>query len=152
VTDDDASETYEELLRLLAEHGLDWLATDIRNTIASGKIASVSIVYGGRGVIDEHVASARQRKDIFQRNEPYEPKDRLKILISAIEHALVAPSEMVPYILRMVISRNNTPYIEFRSDDRSSPIFTLSHQEAEQNRIASVELRRALEKLSTEIG
>lgn len=115
----EAQEAYESLIKIAKESGLDWLVEDVESQIRSGKQGTKKIQVEISTNLPErnYLEKRKSRTAAFVVTESYTNRDKLLILVDAIEAAScglsIAVLETVGFLDRKL---NNFASIEFAPD------------------------------------
>ena len=151
--DEEAEEAYGELSKILRERQLGWLVDGVARQIAEGKTTEKTVSVPRDFVLDDwdQPAVVGRRRSVptkFLTQEPFGPRERLRLLTDAVDHVLVASA----YMAANIAASTRASVIQFVEETPEEPITisTLSAVETESHRAAALELRTALQKLAAE--
>jgi len=142
MTDEKCEAVRHELEALLRRHHFDWVVADVDEQIRLGK-TEVEVVetpneeqFALSGEPPAAERRRRARKDKFLRRVDYTPRERLTLVIAALEHAVVDIGEIGIRLNEFLTERNRRPTeVLFASDEegvspRPSPIHAMQVRKA----------------------
>lgn len=110
----EASAQYSELVSALRQLSADWIVTEVEEVLARGKTVPFrdlsheeSVLYESRLIeeIDRGIPVSRaQANDII--GVPYEPHERLSLLVEAVERVIAASELCRSYISKFAVQQS----------------------------------------------
>ncbi|MEC4813961.1 MAG: hypothetical protein SAK29_11910 [Scytonema sp. PMC 1069.18] len=122
---------YQELVEILNEFGLGWLALQIADIVQRGKTV---VVY------------QNSQQNSYQETKPYTHQEQLFLLIDAIERVLVETAAMEAEISEFLVEQNLEPKI-IRSDGKQETVRDYSTSTVRSRKENADVLKELLEKL-----
>ena len=130
--DQQAEAVHEELTDLLADAGWGWVVGQVLDEIRLGKIEAKRVRVSELSLDDEYLVSRlpekpRAKSEIFTHTVPYSPREKLGLLVKAMERSTIelfdiyaATTELTERRRKQSDATLNHPLsIEFRSEDES---------------------------------
>lgn len=163
MNDNDYIQLYDLLLDVLRGRGLIWITDQVFEEIRLGKTeitevelfegssvqSAVQSVFSDMGT--HRIKSRRSKKEAFLKTREYTSKERLLILIDAIEHAVVNTSLMVHETVEYFGEEHRIQAITFYSEeDQTFKTFTKS--DGDQRLSSSLHLKTLLGQLRRQIS
>ncbi|MGD0088426.1 MAG: hypothetical protein ABSE73_00740 [Planctomycetota bacterium] len=140
----ECSEVFAELMKMLRQREFGWVAQQVEEAIGVRRqLEKNSATVVAKKSLSETGDTESYRKGphaAYSYTEPYNANEKLGILLSAIEHAVVHPFQMQMHTFS-VFGRAKTPLSEVRfvNDDQKAPILVLRESEM-KTRIESIRL------------
>jgi hypothetical protein len=158
MTDEQDAVTYAQLLAIVRASGLAWVADQVEAEVAVGRLETVRISpireedsQETANIISDRIESKRGPRAAYLKALPYSSGSRLRLLIDAIEQAVVRSIEMQGNALTAFNEQLASPAILFAALERDSDIDVGEPASPEQLKsVASLEavLRRLRELTS----
>lgn len=147
MTSDEAEDYRRHLTALLDKHHIGWIADEADEAIVVGKTISKRIQPQQIVATDFETRprSARRRTEEFLATEPFDPTEKLRILLDAIEHALFAPARMESEIINNL--KLDAGEVQFMAEDSAQPLIHFSAGQLDRTNRSATELRVAVERI-----
>ena len=114
--DRSASQAYELLLRSLQENRLGWVAAQVQEQVRSGKPATKYVApyheEDSRDFVSEDFIPSAPKKGRRQRlaaTDDFSPEERLELVLSAIESAVIHTADIETELIGFFPSQNEAP-------------------------------------------
>jgi hypothetical protein len=150
VNDEEADRLYTRLLRMLGDRQLRWVAEQVSEEVALGRTFSKTVP-----VLDSQESPEgsrpRRRKTKFVSTVQYTPKERLSLLLDAIDRAVVVTSEFQKHILAIGGTELHVLKATFLSDDRDGPTHFFDVQGVNERMNAASILRDLIKQFKVEV-
>ena len=152
---------YDGLLDLLRTQELGWVADQVIEEITLGNTIQRNyrdleserraIKLFDIDVADASPVRRSSREDVFV-TEPYSQEDRLRVLLDAIEEAVVHSGAMSVHLFDGITSdQNDISFIEFYSEDTNIEPVRIDRQSALARIEANARLKEQLRRLRLEL-
>ncbi|SRR6266496_2152420 len=158
MTDEKAVEAFHKLSDMLRGAAMEWILTEVNDTLIVGQLEIKKVPATESPGEDDLFLSPRPRRVTasFTATAEYPPKERLRILINAIEQVWVATAGMQDYVATVFLKELNTnghpiSRFEFQSEDGIRQHKSEEAVRANRSRIAGIlkpllaELREAID-------
>jgi hypothetical protein len=154
MTDEEANSVFDDLMRVLREKGLDWIADQVSREIAEGK-SVVAILTPEQAPKLGPFSPSRPRKTRaraaeFTRVLPYDAKSKLLKLITSIETTVASSAAIVEHLAGFV-SKGQPFDIIFRGDEMDESDYRISDHDLAVTVPAGQRLRYLLDELKNEV-
>jgi hypothetical protein len=163
MNDQECDEVYEFLLAALTKSGLEWVSDQVVDQVHLGKTVEIEVetlreirpaesLFTSFGP-DQNLFHLRKGpRATFPITIEYRPKERVLLLIDAINQAIVNTAEMESILTEYFDSEvGHEMTVEFDSDEADSARAVVSHQGASLRIATSQKLKGLLEELRNEI-
>ncbi len=158
MTDEKCLQLYDEFVRLLREHHFDWVVAEVEEQLRLGKTAEERIeVSEGLALesspgADAPPARGRPARTRFLKRVDYTARERLLLIIGAVEHAVLDVGEIGSHLLEAFrkLGVQGRP-VSFVPDVEGGEAKPFPASELAQRKPAMAELRSLLNKLKTEV-
>jgi hypothetical protein len=160
MTEEQCAECYNFLINLLRDLNFSWVVQQVEAAIRVGSLSEKPIreisaghaVEGiGFEVIEPTEPQRRGRsKSIIQRVE-YSDRERLRILIGAVEHAIVHTTDLQEATLKLLGDNQGSSQITFEPDGSDEYPFRIDLLDVNARRQAQNILKQTLNQLKIEI-
>ncbi len=125
MTDDEANYLYNELSQIVRQADMGWVLTGVSKELRLGKLEAKKVLTADAEGAEEGAPPSPLKRPpaMFTATTAYPPKDRLRILVGAIEQAWVATTQMDEHIAHVFANEfqrsGNQPVTSFafRSED-----------------------------------
>ena len=137
-------ELYRRLIDILKHERLDWVVEEIASRSLTGKIAILTT---------EELKKLPRRKKQKTFSTDYTSKEKLKLLINAIEYAIMDNVEMEKEIVHFfssqedVLLTHKAKEVQFSSEDYSEYFTIVYQQNVTRRQRNAQELKEAIDKL-----
>lgn len=161
MTSDEAEEAFRSLSAAMREHGFDWVANQVEEKLALGKVRPKQI--GSRDSDDpsndglavrsvERPGKMSAGSALFAVSEEYTPQERLGVLLDAIELAIPVVNEVAIEALTNLAEFGTDSAVEFEPEADVSEAFALDVATIRARHGANTQLRALLGELRQEIS
>ena len=154
LTADEASEAYRFLSGALREQGLAWVATQVEEKLALGKIQSRKLRARSAPEYDDKFWDSELgrvprpgKTEVFAVSEDYSPQERLEILLEAIVLAVPAVIDVGETTLSNLSDFGISGELVFEPEAEVREPFSLNRSEVSQRTEATVQLLRLIDEL-----
>jgi hypothetical protein len=160
MTEEQCAETYNILANLLRRSNLGWVMDQVDADVRVGKliekpIREISARYPTRGVAFELVEmpepQRRGRAGSIRQRVEYSHRERLRVLIEAIEHAVLHTADLVEAALKLMADTRPSLQIVFEPDGSNERPFSVDQVDIHSRRQFQNDLRLALNQLKAQI-
>lgn len=151
---------YDEFVRLLREHRFDWVVAEVEEQIRLGKTAEERIVVSEEFALeitpeaDTRRARGRPGRTRFLKCVDYTARERLLLIIDAVEHAVLDVGEMGLHLLesfqKLGVQGPTVSFVPDVEGGEAKP-FPASDLNLMERQPAIDELRSLLNELKTEV-
>jgi hypothetical protein len=157
--DDQEIETiFEGLSQMITQHKMDWVITQVSEQIRLGKIKDEEVkvlrhkrVTGRSPHPDRYMAELQPGpRESFLRTVEYSPKERLLLLVEAIEQAVANTAEMERE-LNVFYKRQGFSRFLFQPDEETRESFQISPDGIVFRESYVTELKQLLDELRAEL-
>lgn len=158
MTDEKCLQLYNEFVQLLREHHFDWVVAEVEGQLRLGKTAEERIVVSEEFALETSPqaparrARGRPARTRFLKRVDYTARERLLLIIEAVEHAVLDVGEIGLHLLEsfqklgmQAGAISFVPDVE-RGEAKPFPASNLKEQQP-----AIQELRSLLNRLKTEV-
>jgi hypothetical protein len=146
---EDAQKTFDELVAILRDSGLQWVVDGVNRQVTAGKtIRKMVRVTTEQAEIDWELTTVRQRKvpQRFLGSEPYSQNEQLAMLLDAVQHVVVASAEMS----EAVFAQTKAQGLEFVEEREEAKPLRVSTKDVSAAAESAGRLRSAVEELLRE--
>jgi hypothetical protein len=160
MTEEQCAESYNFLINLLRDLNFSWVIQQVEAAIRVGlliekPIREISPGHTAEGVGFEVIEPTEPQhrgrsKSIIQRVE-YSDRERLQILIDAIEHAILYTTDLQEATLKLMGDNQRSSEIAFEPDGSDEYPFRINLLDVNTKRQAQNVLKQALDQLKTEV-
>ena len=160
MTEEQCADSYNFLISLLRDLNLGWITQQVEAAIRVGlliekPIREISSRHTAEGIgfeVIELTESQRRgrSKSIIQRVE-YSNRERLKIFVDAIEHAILHTSDLQEATLELMGDNKRLSQIMFEPDGSDEDPFKIDLLDINTRRQAQEILKQTLDQLKAEI-
>jgi hypothetical protein len=161
MTEEQCAEAYDILANLLRRLDLAWVMDQVDADVRVGKLIEKSI----REISARHTAGSiafelveapepqrRGRSGSIRQRVEYSNRERLQILIEAIEHAVLHTADMEEAALKLIANTHSSLQIAFEPDGSNERPFRIGQANIDSGRQFRNELRQALSQLKDQIS
>jgi hypothetical protein len=138
MTDQQCNAYFEALSQFVSSRGLGWVITQVQEHIRFGRLETRKIKAGADQKSDEIVFRAARREPLkseeFSSTREYSPKEQLKLLIDALERALIVTAEMEAVLVDKMLTgdRSLGAIVLIRTDVANREPLMLSRMESSE--------------------
>ena len=153
-SNDEAIEVFRFLVAALREHGLGWVATQVEEKIAVGKVQTKKLRTRD---ITEHIegfweqerlgAAASKRAALFAVAEQYTPQERVEVLLDSITLAVPIVHQVADHTFVNLTELGNFDRLVFEPEAEVSASFSLKKEDIGSRAVANDELFKLIEEL-----
>jgi hypothetical protein len=160
MTEEQCAETYNILAKLLRDSNLEWVMDQIDAEVRVGKllekpIREISVGYANRNVAFELVEATepqrRGRSGSIRQRVEYSNRERLQVMIEAIEHAILHIADLEEATLKLMHNGDPSIQIAFEPDGSNERPFRVNQADINSRRQFLNQLRQALNQLKVQI-
>jgi hypothetical protein len=161
MTEEQCAETYDILADLLRRSNLAWVMDQVDADVRVGKliekpIREISARHTARNIafelVDAPEPQRRGRSGSIRHRVEYSNRERLQVLIEAIEHAVIHTADLEEAALKLMAKTHSSLQIAFEPDGSNEPLFRIDQADIDSRRQFLNELRQALNQLKDQIG
>ncbi len=150
MTASEATDTYNALVRMLREAGLEWVSAQVAQEAATGRTVRKTVSVFGEELTLK-VPSRRQRVE-FLSTEAYSPRERLHLMLDAIEQTAVGTAEMQRSTLEMLSAHGKVLDVRFASETPEVEEHGYRSTDVEPREVGARKLRSLLNELRRELA
>jgi hypothetical protein len=160
MTEEQCAETYNILANLLRRSNLEWVMDQVDADVRVGKLVAkpireISARHIARSVAFELVETfepqRRGRSGSIRQRVEYSNRERLQVLIEAIEHAVLHIADLEEATLKLMANTHSSLQIVFEPDGSNERPFKVDWADINSRQQFRNNLRQALNQLKAQI-
>jgi hypothetical protein len=143
MTEEQCAETYDILADLLRRSNLAWVMDQVDADVRVGKliekpIREISARHTARNIafelVDAPEPQRRGRSGSIRQRVEYSNRERLQVLIEAIEHAVLHTADLEEAALKLMANTHSSLQIAFEPDGSNEPPFRIDQADIDSRR------------------
>lgn len=148
MTDDEATLAHRALTNTLKENHLDWVVEQVSRQIRLGRPTRKRVALQEGWQLE---SGRRRARTEFVSTVPYSHKEQLKLLVDALDHAVVSTAEMESFILKTLGEGLEPLAIKFVPEGASEGSYAIDPNQVQDRITVASQLRNLLDEIRNEL-